>query len=111
MILPVSKSRSEALAKIAKLKKLKIKDYFLVATGPFKNAISMGVYSQKKLARKRIDEIIRMGFIPKMESVALPRKVYWVNWYKKAEKQPEKKMIRKILKQHSRITNIERNCK
>ena len=111
VILPASESRKEAKKHIAKLKKLKITDYFLVATGSHQNAVSLGVYSQKKLARRRVDEMIRLGFIPRMESVPLPRKVYWINWYKDSEGQPEYSILSKIKKQQPQISKIERSCK
>jgi len=109
--LPASESRKKAKKVIAKLKKLKIEDYFLVAKGSHENAVSLGVYSQKKLARRRVDQMIRLGFIPKMESVPLPRKVYWLNWYKDAEVQPEYSILTKIKKNHLQISKIERSCK
>lgn len=111
VILPASKTRKEAQKHIARLKKHKIKDYFLVATGTHANAVSLGVFSQKKLARRRVDDMIRKGFIPRMESVALPRKVYWLNWYKDAKKQPDAALLGKIKKQHSQISKVERSCK
>lgn len=109
--LPASESRKIAKKKIARLKKLKVSDYFLVATGSHQNAISLGVYSQKKLARRRVDQIIRLGFIPRMESVPLPRKVYWLNWYKDAKKQPEYGVLAEIKKLSPKISKVERSCK
>lgn len=111
VILPASESRKEANKHIKKLKKLKIKDYFLVATGPYENAVSLGVFSQKKLARRRVDEMIRLGFIPRMESVALPRKVYWVNWYKESTSQPENSTISDFKKHYTQLSKVERSCK
>lgn len=111
VILPVSDSRNEALQHIKKLKKLKIKDYFLVVTGPYKNAVSLGVFSQKNLARRRVDEMIRHGFIPRMESVALPRKVYWVNWPKDSANQPKDSTISDFKKHYSQLSKVERSCK
>lgn len=111
VILPASQTRKQAIEHILKLKKYKIKDYFLVATGPDKNAVSLGVFSQKKLARKRVDQMIRLGFIPRMENVALPRKVYWLNWYKDSKIQPDNKIISQIKKSSPKISKIERSCK
>ena len=111
VILPASDSRKAARKHIKKLKKLKVTDYFLVATGTHENAVSLGVFSQKKLARNRVDEMIRLGFVPRMESVALPRKVYWLNWYKDSKIQPEKTLISDIKKKYPNISKIERSCK
>jgi hypothetical protein len=109
--LPASESRQEAKKQIERLKKLNVKDYFLVAKGTHENAISLGVYSQKKLARRRVDEIIRLGFIPRLENVPLPRKVYWLNWYKDSKQQPKDAILNEIMKQQPQISKIERSCK
>lgn len=109
VILPSSKSRKGAKKYIRRLKKLKVEDFFLVATGPYENAVSLGVFSQKKLARKRVDEMIGLGFVPRMERVALAR--YWLNWYKKSKNQPDKATIRKIKKQYHGVSQINRSCK
>ena len=111
VILPASDSRKAALKHISKLKKLKVKDYFLVATGPFQNAVSLGVFSQKNLARRRVDEIIRYGFVPRMISAALPRNLYWLTWDKESEIQPDTITISRIKKQYPQISKIERSCK
>lgn len=111
VILPANKSRKEAKKQVARLKKLKIEDYFLVAKGSHANAVSLGVYSKKKLARRRVDEMIRLGLIPRMENVPLPRKVYWLNWYKDAEVQPEYELLAEMKKKQSQISKIERSCK
>jgi len=111
VILPATETRKDANQHIKKLKKLKVKDYFLVVTGPYKNAVSLGVYSQKNLARRRVDDMIRHGFIPRMESVALPRKVYWVNWYKDSGFQPKESTISDFKKHYTQLSKVERSCK
>lgn len=108
--LPANKSSQAAREQIELLKKLKVEDYFLVATGSHANAVSLGVYSLKSSARRRIDEMIKLGFVPQMESVALPQKVYWLNWYKESKAQPEESMISEIKKIYPQISKIERSC-
>lgn len=109
--LPVNKTAQDARKQIEQLKKLKVKDYFLVATGSHANAVSLGVYSLKSSARRRIDEMIKLGFVAQMERVVLPQKVYWLNWYKAAKAQPEDAMISKIKNIYPQISKIERSCK
>ena len=111
VILPATETRDEAKQHIDKLKQLKIQDYFLVVTGSHKNAVSLGVFSQKNLARRRVDEMIRHGFIPRMETVALPRKVYWVNWYKDSAAQPADTTINDFVKHYDGLSKVERSCK
>lgn len=111
VLLPASESRKEANEKIKRLRKLKVKDYFLVATGEKKNAVSLGVFSQQNLARRRVDDMIRLGFVPSMERVALPRKVYWLNWYKDLKKQPGSGVLEKVNALQTGVQKVERSCK
>lgn len=110
VILPTSKTRKDASKIITRLKKLKINDYFIVATGPYENAISLGVFSQKNLARRRVDEMIRLGFVPSLLNVALPRKVHWLNWYKASVKQPDEELLTNLKSLYSRLSKVERTC-
>ena len=111
VILPASGSRQGAMKYIEQLKKLKIKDYFLVATGAHENAVSLGVYSNIQLARRRLDEMTQLGFIPQMESVALPQNEYWLNWYKESKDQPDESIISNIKNASPAVSKIERTCK
>ena len=111
IILPASATRKQANKNILRLKKLKVKDFFLVATGPFQNSVSLGVFSSKKTARRRIDEIIRLGFIPQMENVRLPQKLYWLNWDKSSKVQPDEAVIDNIKNRYPQISIKERRCK
>jgi len=106
-----SKSRNEAKKHLKRLEKLKVKDYFFVATGSHINDISLGVYSLKSSARRRIDEMLKLGFVTEMERVALPQKVYWLNWYKDQKEQPDGAIIANLKNKFTQISIVERSCK
>ena len=80
VLLPPEKDRATARKMIARLKEKNIKDYFLVATGSQKNAISLGVFSRPKLAQKRLQMIKKLGFSVSVDKVDLPRHEYWLEW-------------------------------
>ncbi|MEJ2508815.1 MAG: SPOR domain-containing protein [Gammaproteobacteria bacterium] len=79
VMIPPSQSRSAARKTIAKLRANGVKDYFLVATGDTKNAISLGVYSSRAAARQRVSDMRELGFSPQMQGVALPHRRYWLD--------------------------------
>lgn len=79
IILP-SKTRKAARRKIKKIKELGIKDYFLVATGAQKNAVSLGVFSKSSSARRRLKEMQRKGVEAQIIGVDLPKRSYWLDW-------------------------------
>jgi len=79
IIMPL-KTRKAANRKIKKIKELGIKDYFLVATGSQKNAISLGVFSKSSSAQRRLKEMNKKGVKAKIIGVDLPKRSYWLDW-------------------------------
>lgn len=80
VVIPPADSRAAAQKTIDALRHKGVKDYFLVAAGDMKNAISLGVFSTRALANQRVAEMERKGFKPQRQSVALPQRRYWVEW-------------------------------
>lgn len=78
--LPPTATRKAAQDHVAELKARNLKDYFLVATGEYTNAISLGVFSQPDLAQRRSEEITALGFEVKLQKVDLPLREYWLDW-------------------------------
>lgn len=110
VFLSPSKSRKLANRLLARLRQNKEKDFFLVATGEMKNAISLGVFSKAKLAKARMEEINQQGFNARIDKVTLPKRVYWVDWDKRADKQPSDKLIGSLRKGFKGIGQTERLC-
>lgn len=110
VMLPASKTSNQAKVQIQKLKDRGLKDYFLVATGEMKNAISLGVFSKSKLAKRRLDEVEEQGFNVKITKITLPKRVYWLEWPRHSENQPAKELLNKLLKRFEGIGQTERVC-
>jgi len=110
VMLPASKTSNQAKVQIQKLKESGLKDYFLVATGEMKNAISLGVFSKPKLAKRRRDEVEKQGFKATIKKITLPKRVYWLEWPRQSWNQPAKELLDKLLKQFEGIGQTERKC-
>lgn len=110
VMLPVSATSNQAKVKIQQLKEKGIKDYFLVATGEMKNAISLGVFSKPKLAKRRQDEVEKQGFTVKISQITLPKRTYWLEWPRYADKQPRREWLENMAKQFKGIGQTERQC-
>jgi len=80
VIIPPLKSRLAAKRQIKKIRELGIRDYFLVATGSQKNAISLGVFSKSSSARRRLAEMKRKSVEATISAVDLPKRSYWLDW-------------------------------
>ena len=110
VMLPVAASRSQAMVQIQKLRERGVKDYFLVAVGEMKNAISLGVFSKPALAKQRSDEVEKLGFEVRIRKIALPKRVYWLEWMRHADKQPDKSLLDALHAQYEGIGQTERQC-
>lgn len=110
VLLPPAESREAAQKSAARLKELKVTDYFLVATGEKTNAISLGVYSQFESAHRRIKEMQAFGFKPDFEKVELPKREYWLDWPRESGKTIPEAEMKKIRKISDQVRQIERGC-
>ena len=110
VMLPVSATSNQTKMHLQKLKVLGVKDYFLVAAGEEKNAISLGVFSKPKLAKRRRDEVEKLGFKVNVKKTTLPKRVYWLEWPSTSEHQPDKIFLDKLLTQFKGIGQTERRC-
>lgn len=110
VMLPASKSSNQAKVQIQKLKEQGVKDYFLVAAGEMKNAVSLGVFSKPKLAKRRRDEVGKRGFNVKIKKITLPKRVYWLEWPRQSKDQPSKESLDKLLEQFGGVGQTERRC-
>lgn len=110
VMIPPSDSREQARAHIARLKENQITDYFLVATGEFKNAVSLGVFSRPELARRRLNRIQQMGFEPRLEEVDLPQREYWLDWPLDAGVRLSLEQLARLREQYEGIGQAQRAC-
>lgn len=110
VMLPAATSRSQAMVQIQKLRDKGVKDYFLVAVGEMKNAISLGVFSKPTLAKQRSDEVEKLGFEVRIRKITLPKRVYWLEWLRQAKKQPDKVLLEALHTQYEGIGQTERQC-
>lgn len=108
VIIPPEETRKKANEHIRELKSKGIKDYFLVVTGEFANAISLGVFSLSDSAQRRYNEMKQEGFDVKVQTVDLPVREYWLDWPLEQKLLPE--VLDKFRKEHEGIGQAERSC-
>ncbi len=110
VFIPPQTSRKKAKEIISKFKVIGEKHFFLVASGEFKNAISLGLFSLRKHANARLDEMKKLGFGPAMRNVNLPKSLFWLDW----ERDPEHHISREVfitLREHYKdIGQVEVPC-
>ncbi len=110
VMLPVNKSRNQAKVQIQKLREKGVTDYFLIAAGEMTNAVSLGVFSKPKLAKRRKDEVDKLGFKATIRKIAIPNRVYWLEWPKYTESQPSQAFLDSLREQFDGIGQTEKAC-
>ncbi len=83
VILPPYKSRKAADAAISLLKQRKVKDFFLVRSGEYQHAISLGVFSSMDSAKRRLRDVAALRLKtnkPRLEELELPAKRNWLRF-------------------------------
>lgn len=81
VMLPVQKSRKEAEDIARLLSQRRLKDFFIVRSGEYENAISLGVFSTEERAQRHLQEIRALDqavLKPRIEQIELPTRVYWL---------------------------------
>ncbi|MDZ7661250.1 SPOR domain-containing protein [Thiohalophilus sp.] len=109
VLLPPLSSRVEARAAVAELKAKKIEDYFLIATGPNANGVSLGVFSTFEAAHRRINQLSELGFEPIWENVRLPIDEYWLDWPRETGSLSEAQLAQ-LQEGYAGLRQIERRC-
>ena len=110
VMLPAGETSNQAKVKLQQLKEQGIKEYFLVATGEMKNAISLGVFSKPNLAKRRSDEVEKLGFKVTIRPITLPNRVYWLEWPRHAPKQPDRAILDSLMQKYEGLGQTERRC-
>lgn len=73
-------TRAEAEKVVKKLSENEVKDYTIIDSGPYKNAIALGSFENLDKARRHSEYIRYMGFDSKYTEQRKPREVYWINY-------------------------------
>lgn len=101
-------TREEARAKAKNLADKGIRDYMIVNEDNKQNALSLGVYSLKKNADRRVSRITELGYQAQSEPRYRDRTIYWLD-YAQTETQPLVELIDR-LKSGQGVSRISRFC-
>jgi hypothetical protein len=92
VMIPADKDVAKVNDAIASLKQRRIKDFFIVRSGRYENAISLGVYSTRERAEQRYKEISKLKLRirkPEIEALELPAKQLVVTFRLDSDESPE----------------------
>lgn len=83
VMLPPQANRREAELLVRQFTEQRISDYFIVRSGDYENAISLGVYSSLERAQRRIAQIEQLGSVipaARIEHIELPTKQFQLRY-------------------------------
>jgi hypothetical protein len=79
VFLPAPATRDEALATARALQQRGVRDYYVVTAGPQQNTISLGLFSSRENAERRVAEVTLLGFRPAITERIDDRAVIFVD--------------------------------
>lgn len=79
VLLPPAPSRAQALAMVERVKRAGVKDYYLIPSGPNRYALSLGVFSTREAARRRMADVASLRIKVRIEDVKYPTKRFAID--------------------------------
>jgi len=110
VFIPPQLSRKKANKIIAEFKAMGEKHFFLVANGEFKNAISLGLFSLRKHADARFEEMTKLGFGPAIRNVNLPKSLFWLDWERDPDNNISREVFINLRERYNDIGQVEVPC-
>ena len=80
VFLPQLASREAAERVVADIKTHNIKDYSIIASGPYKNAVALGVFSDLDKARRHAEYVRYLGYDARYTAQRQRAVVYWIGY-------------------------------
>lgn len=78
--LPRYSSYELAKSVASSMRKKGYKEYYIVAVGDYKNAISLGLFKERDGAERRLDRVRQLGYPAKIETKFKTTTLYWVDY-------------------------------
>lgn len=110
VFIPPQSSRKKAKEIITEFKAMGEKHFFLVANGEFKNAISLGLFSLRKHADARFEEMTKLGFGPALRNVNLPKSLFWLDWERDPDNHISREVFINLRERYTGIGQVEIPC-
>ena len=108
--LVAQETRQASLKIIDDIKKNDIKDYHLIESGPYKNAISFGFFNDLNKARRHSEYIRFLGYDARYTEQKAVREIFWLNYDEQPDKSAPILKWSKAIDPSSIVQKIPRWC-
>ncbi len=102
-------SRARARAQLKELQAKGI-DSYIISKGELDNAISVGVFSELRLAQARLESLVKQGYEPMLRTVNRSVDEYWVSVEHAEARKISKKAWSKIVNEQFKLTERQKFC-
>jgi len=110
VFLPPSKNRKEAIALAESLASKGIKDYYVVTDNDYRHAVSLGLFSEKARANRRMAHIRTLGFKPQKTVRYRDRTYYWLDYVQNQDGQLPDAVWKEMDSKKEKIQKLDRSC-
>jgi len=110
VFLPPSINRKEALALAESLASKGIKDYYVVTDKEYRHAVSLGLFSEKARANRRMAHIRTLGFKPQKTVRYRDRTYYWLDYVQNKDGQLPDAVWKEMDSKKEKIQKLDRSC-
>jgi cell division septation protein DedD len=108
VLIPPLPNEEAADAIAAQLKRRGVKDFFVTEEPP--NAVSLGVFSQRRYADRRVSEMERLGYEVEVEPIYRDRTVYWLDYETRSDNSVPEQVWRGSVPDGSGVERLPREC-
>ncbi len=77
--IPPRSSTEEARAMLRRLAADGVQDYVRIMRGPMRNAVSLGIFSKRESADRRMADLRRRGYVPSIDTRYQKERVQWLD--------------------------------
>jgi hypothetical protein len=110
VFLPPYDSRAKALEIAAELARKGIKDYYVVTDKENRNAISLGLFSDKGRANRRMAYIRTLGYSPRKLVRYRDRTYYWLDYTESSDQPLPEEVWIDLGSSKQKVQRLDRSC-
>lgn len=110
VFLPPLENRKAALAIAEELAKKGIKDYYVVTDDEYRHAVSLGLFSEKARADRRMAHIRTLGYKPQKIVRYRDRTYYWLDYQLNGEEAVPDAVWKDLSSGKEKIQKLDRSC-
>jgi hypothetical protein len=110
VFLPPLENRSVALSMAEELAQKGIKDYYVVTDEEYRHAVSLGLFSEKERANRRMAHIRTLGYKPQKIVRYRDRTYYWLDYEQNADGPLPDSVWKDLGSSKEKIQKLDRTC-